>query len=71
MKKFAIATGLIFSCAALVGCSSDPTAPDSTETSTASSEASQITFTTDQGAITIETDPAAPETVGEVTQVDV
>ena len=69
MKKFAIATGLIISCAALVGCSSDSTAPDSTETTTASSEASQITFTTDQGAITIKTDPAAPETVAAQTKL--
>ncbi len=69
MKKFAIATGLIFACAALVGCRSDSRTPDSTETATTSSEASQITFTTDQGAVTIETDPAASETVAAQTKL--
>ncbi len=69
MKKFAVVTGFIFSCVVVVGCNGDSATSDSTETASTSREASQITFTTDQGPITIATDPAAPETVAAQTKL--
>ena len=69
MKRLLATTGLIFACTVMAGCAGDSGTADSGDGSDSGTGTSQITFTTNLGPVTVQTDSAAPETVAAQTKL--